>query len=395
MIVGVVGYRFDYYPYTRNIVDIIQGVKYQKVKDLYAWVNTGAHTINRCAKKDILSTFDLNNQFYDFNLNKVDLLHFFNGISYGHTPWVSTFETILPRFRSVVEMPQGSSPAHVRDGKLSRAFEALASDTCKQIIAISGCTANIQRALLTNFTIYKENIENKLIIMHPPQAALVSQFEDKQVDLDGRIKFIFVGNMFFRKGGREVIDTLQKLRDQYHFDIELTIVSSLSVDGYAVKVDPIAVQQTRALIDENKAWINYFPQLPNSEVLDRMKKSHVGLLPTYADTYGYVVLEFQAAGCPVITTNARALPEINDNDKGWLIEVPRNQLGEAIYATDEDRLAISNAIRDGLEKAVHEIFADRSIIAKKASQAILGIRTNHSKDKFSIQMEKIYRDAIG
>ena len=63
-------------------------------------------------------------------------------------------------------------------------------------------------------------------------------------------------------------------------------------------------------------WISYVPKLTNNETLELMKKSHIGLLPTYADTYGYSVLEFQAAGCPVITTNVRALPEINNNNLG-------------------------------------------------------------------------------
>ncbi len=109
------------------------------------------------------------------------------------------------------------------------------------------------------------------------------------------------------------------------------------------------IQRTAAFIQGNREWINYFPQLPNSEVLDMMKKAHIGLLPTYADTYGYSVLEFQAAGCPVVTTNVRSLPEINDNDKGWLIEVPKNRMGEAIYSTDTDRIGYKrgNSKRSG------------------------------------------------
>ena len=42
-----------------------------------------------------------------------------------------------------------------------------------------------------------------------------------------------------------------------------------------------------------------------------MATSHIGLLPTYNDSYGYSVIEFFSYGCPVITTNILALPEIN------------------------------------------------------------------------------------
>jgi glycosyltransferase involved in cell wall biosynthesis len=394
MIVGIVGYRFDYYPYVRNIVGIVPGIEYRKAKDLFARVNAVARNLNRFTKRQLISTFDLNNQFFDFNLNKVDLLHLFNGISYGRIPWVSTFETILPRFASVVQGTHGASPGFASEWKLRRAFEALASNTCKQIIAISDCSADMQRQLLGEFSSYREKIERKLVVMHPPQEVLVSQFADKQIDLQGRIKFMFVGGAFFRKGGREILDTINMLRDQYHYDIELTIVSDLRIDGYAAQVNPEDIQRTTAFIQGNRQWINYFPQLPNSEVLEMMKKAHIGLLPTYADTYGYSVLEFQAAGCPVVTTNVRALPEINDNDKGWLIEVPKNRLGEAIYSTESDRLVMSDAIRKGLEKVVHEIFADRSIIPTKSKKAILSIKVNHSRESFSSQMKNIYLNAI-
>jgi len=49
----------------------------------------------------------------------------------------------------------------------------------------------------------------------------------------------------------------------------------------------------------------------------------LALLPTCAETHGDVVLEAQANGCPVITTDIRTLPEINPSEIGYLIEVPK------------------------------------------------------------------------
>lgn len=394
MIVGAVGYRFDHYSYIRNIIDKVPGVDYRKARDLFAYVNAGARTLNRLTNRVIISTFDLNNQFYDFNLNKVDLLHLFNGISYGRIPWVSTFETVLPRFRNVVQRTPGSSPGFMSDWKLRRSFDALASNRCKQIIAMSGCAATMQRALLAEFSGYREKIESKLVVMHPPQAVLVSGFTDKHSDLGGRIKFMFVGNEFFRKGGRETVETIKLLREQHHYDIELTIVSALRIDGYAVEANPEDVQRMTAFFQDNRDWIKYYPHLPNPGVLELMKQAHIGLLPTYADSYGYSVLEFQASGCPVISTNVRALPEINDNARGWLIEVPKDRLGEAAYSTESDRLVLSEAIRTGLGKVIHEIFTDKSIIPIKSEQALRSIKSNHSIEAFSSSMKQIYLHAI-
>ena len=397
MKIGIVASRYDLYPYTRNIVSIVPEAEYLRVKDLYGYFNVAFRRLNQATHREIVSISDLNNQFYDFNLNKVNLLHFFNGISYGRTPWVSTFETILPRFQDVLtgkhESQSDSASSAIR-WKTRKAFEALAGDACKRIIALSDCNATMQRNLLGEFSAYKD-LEKKMVVMHPPQNLLVSQYTDKEVDLDGKIKFMLVASSFFRKGGMEILETFKNLREKFNYNLELTIVSPLrSFDHYAVQESAIDVQQVVKIIRENNDWIKHFPKLPNNEVLAMMKAAHIGLLPTYADSYGYSVLEMQAAGCPVITTNIRALPEINDNQKGWLIEVPKDPLGEAIYTTAEGRQAISAAIRLGLERALHEIFADRSVIPVKAENAMQSIKANHSVQDFAAHMRKIYQEAL-
>lgn len=394
MIVGVLGFRFDHYSYVRNIIGKVPGVEYCKTKDLYARKNALAHLVNRWVKREVLQTFDINHQFNDFGLNKVDLLHLYNGISYGRTPWVSTFETILPRFTKVVEATHGADPEFISDQKILKGMKALAGSPCKRLIAMSECSATMQRALLAGFDRFGEKIVSKLIVMHPSQELLLSNFKDKSLDLNGRINFMFVGNAFFRKGGLEIIETFKGLREQFNYDIGLIIVSDMRLDGYAASATQEDVQTASDFIGENRAWISYYKHLSNADTLEMMKRVHVGLLPTYADSYGYSVLEFQACGCPVITTNVRALPEINDNEKGWLIEVPKNRLGEAIYTTKPDRMAISSAIRKGLENAVQQIFTDRSAIQSKAEKSLLSVKLHHSRENFAAQMTNIYRDAL-
>ncbi len=232
-------------------------------------------------------------------------------------------------------------------------------------------------------------------MIHPPQELFVSRFEDKQVDLGGPLRFMFVGSAFFRKGGFEILDTFRLLREKYHYDLELIIVSDIHPDGYAVPASAESINMVEAILREPPGWLKYYPRLPNPQVLNLMKQAHIGLLPTYADSYGYSVLEFQASGCPVITTNVRALPEINDNERGWVIDVPKNSLGEALYTTANDRQMISDAIHAGLEKIVHDIYHDRSVIIKKGDQSILNIKSHHSPLDFSTRMIKIYQDAIG
>lgn len=395
----LIGYKFDAYPEKRNIIDIVPDAKYKKVRDFFSLKERIVSQLNRLANRELFSIIDSHNQFYDFDLNQVSLFHFLNTISYGSTPWITTFETLLPRFNCLLSCPRDRQlepdfSALKTEAKMHKAFKAISHDACRRIIAMSGCNANMQRRLLKEFPEYQESIESKLIVMHPPQRAFISTYADKHLSLDEKIKFIFVGSSFFRKGGREIIETLKYLKDKYKYNLELIIVSSLDIDNYATKETPADVEKVKHLLQQSD-WISYFSKLPNHEVIDWMKKSHVGLLPTYADTYGYSVLEFQAAGCPVITTNVRALTEINDNNVGWMIEVPKKSSGEAIYTTQEDRHVISKLIREGIERAVHEIFANRPIILEKSQRSISRIIDYHSIDRYAATLRNIYLEAIG
>jgi glycosyltransferase involved in cell wall biosynthesis len=392
-----IGYTSEDYPEIRNIIRILDDVEYVKVWNALSKLSSFVQGINRKFKREIIPTADLDVKFYDFNLNKVSLLHFHNLISYGQIPWITTFETILPRFFCSLSCHHGSEPSfsilkHNRG--FQRAVELLSSDKCKRIIAMSRCNAEMQKQSLKEFPEYKEKIEKKLIVMHPPQKKVISKYSEKELSLEGALRFMFVGTSFFQKGGMEIIETFKKLRDEYNYKIQLTIISMLNTDSYATKTSPGDVRKAKNSILQNRDWIDYYPYLPNNEVLTFMKKSHVGLLPTYADTYGYSVLEFQSAGCPVITTNIRALPEINDNNRGWVIEIRKNQLGEAIYITEEDRLLLSNQIRTGLERIIHEIFSNRNEIITKANNSLSGINENHSIENFAKRMCEIYLDAI-
>ena len=90
-----------------------------------------------------------------------------------------------------------------------------------------------------------------------------------------------------------------------------------------------------------------------------LKNTHVGLLPSYADTYGYSVLEAQSFGCPVITTNIRAMPEINNSKKGWIIKVDKDSLNNAKLNTKRERINFSKNLTDQLEFIIRNILDNR------------------------------------
>ena len=56
-------------------------------------------------------------------------------------------------------------------------------------------------------------------------------------------------------------------------------------------------------------------------------------------------MEFQACGLPRITTDVRALPEINNDKYGWLIQVAKN--GAVDLSSDESLHDLSARIEIG------------------------------------------------
>lgn len=396
MKVGILDYRINYYTVKRNIVDKVPGVTYVPVKDLYSWRRKWALRMNKLLGQPVLSIFDLNNQFEDFDLNKVDILHFSNGISYGKTPWVSHFETIIPRFAHLLKRKNPETIHNKRTQALTQhGLEALAGSSCKRIIAWSENAAKIQRDFLSEFSSdLTEAILPKLTVLAPPQVPLIDKVIPKTYSNENPIRFIFVGAGFFRKGGREILNSFEKLIKLEKLPLQLILVSRLRLEHYAAHETEDDIHWAKGKIADNQDWIEHYEVIPNHQVLELLKTCDIGLLPTYADTYGLSVLEAQASGLPVISTDVRTLPEINNTDVGWMINVPKNDLGEAHYQTPEERAVLSERIQSGLEHIIRAIAQDPTVIAKKGQAALEKIRTEHDPVQYGEALRDIYELAI-
>ena len=392
-----VGYSVDGYQNRRTIINKVEQYNYIKVLDIYKILFKFALINQNVLKQSTPDLVDFIYRFNDLNLNKVDLLHFWNTISYGKTPWITTFETIVPRFKSTINCHHGKNCGYSsvkEDRKILNALETLSGKSCKKLIALSECNLKMQKDFLSNFPEFKSEIEAKLIYMHPPQKANVENYESKKLDLNEYIHFMLVGNDFFRKGGSEILEAFMELRKSNNYNIKLTIVSSLIADNYAAMTTNEEVEKAKEIISKNRNWIDFYPKLSYPQMYEIMKSAHIGLLPTYADTYGLSALDFQATGCPIISTNVRALPEVNNNEIGWVIKIPINRLGEAIYTNFEDRMEIKQAIKKGLLEITSEIMENRDLIPIKADKALNQIRDQHSPEEYSRKIGEIYSHAL-
>lgn len=290
---------------------------------------------------------------------------FFNSINLGKNPWEVIFESTLPRL--------GNAPKWLYDIGVKR----LAKENCQKIIAISRCAYDNQVNYLNDFyPSYAKQIIAKMSVKLPPQKILVKNMQEKNLSKD-KIVFTLIGGDFFRKGGGEVLQVFDELIPKYP-KLHLNIISDLKYGDYATHTVKQDQEVALELIKKNKSSISHYTKLKNDDVLELLKKTNVGLLPTWADSFGYSVLEAQAAGCPVISTDIRALPEVNNEEKGWMINLPKDDQKNAITQTKESRAIIGEIIKNELKLIICSILDKPEIIAIKGNKCLNEIFTKHN-----------------
>lgn len=326
---------------------------------------------------------------------KVDLYHSFNDICITNKRWLVTFETMLPRFNIIDGYHRQEISAYPAYEVVNSYLKRIAASNCLSAIAISQSTFRIQKELLNSYPEVKRSILNKTQIIYPPQNKLITEESLYEKTYD-KLKLIFVGNDFYRKGGSELVLAIDELINEQKIvedDVEVVLVGNLNkpynyvLGNYQDK--EVYVNSIQDIINKRRN-IKILPKVKNELLLEIIKDSHIGFLPTWADTFGYSVLEFQASGCPVISTNVRALPEINNSQVGWMINVDTNTLGEIVIDSYEKKQTIRRVIIDGLKSAILECLDNKELIRQKAIKALDRIEKVHSIEKYNKKLTQIY-----
>lgn len=310
-----------------------------------------------------------------------DLFHFFNTVADVRRPWITTFETSLPRW--------GDAPPSLK----ARGLRLLGSDSCRRLIAMSEAARHIATSEWRDALSAADAtlISEKLEVLHPPQAVIL---EPASTWTDDTALFAFVGGDFYRKGGLETLEAFHRLEAAGVRNWRLVMVGHLDRLGdYASRADDSSRLRARELLAALSHRIEHHSRLPYPLVLDLLKASHYCLLPTLADTYGYSVLEAQACAAVAITTNVRALPEIVSSKTGYVIELPLDERRDAHTLPDFARSR--REMIDSLEAILRDCC--RSTPARwmeLASSATSQLRRQHDPAEHARRLETVYRQAL-
>ncbi len=310
-----------------------------------------------------------------------ELFHFFNTITDVRRPWVTTFETSLPRWGDV-------TPA-VR----ARGLRLLGSEWCRRLIAMSDAAKHIATSeweaglSVADARRLCERVE----VLLPPQAVLESPAVRQEAD---EVRFAFVGADFYRKGGLEMLEAFRRLEGSGVLNWRAVVVGNLDTLGdYAALADESSRQRARDLLAAMAGRIEYHPRLPYPRVVETMKAADYYLLPTLADTFGYAVLEAQACGAVAITTNVRALPEVVTAGSGHVIDLPLDDQRNAhtLPGFAKTRAGLTDALEAILRECCAASPQER---LAKASAATANLRSRHDPAEHRRRLEIIYRRAL-
>lgn len=147
----------------------------------------------------------------------------------------------------------------------------------------------------------------KAVVLPPAMAVLTPGVEPRPVR-----RVIFIGRVYAEKGGPIVLETFRRLL-RLHPGLECI---------YVGPIPPDAKQSSLP------ARIRHLPSISHRRCLEWLRACDILLLPTHAESFGFVLLEAMAAGCIPVTYHGPlqgAAAEIIDPQRtGILLPAPAN-----------------------------------------------------------------------
>ncbi|SHJ27320.1 glycosyltransferase family 4 protein [Wenxinia saemankumensis] len=313
-----------------------------------------------------------------------DAIHAWNAIPrLTRRPFVVTFEDYLPR------TPPDRRIAWLEE----RLREDLLSPRCRGIVAISDYALRQFRQQHAGFSRLPELLA-KTEIVYPairPRVAAPKRPSD-------RLRLLFVGRDFMRKGGPILLRAHARLRAE-GVPVETTVVSSLAWSAKDYVGPPDAAYVADSLRGMAQDGIVHHRSLPPAEVYRLMDAADYLVFPTFHDTFGFVSIEAFASATPVIATDTCVLPEIVEPGRnGYLLPFENDGVvgkwrwlyrnGEPGYLDAYERATA--ALATALTERLRTLWENRSEYGALSEGAIASAHGRFHPDAARRRLEEIY-----
>lgn len=172
------------------------------------------------------------------------------------------------------------------------------------------------------------------VVAYPPTDRFgdaISEEEIKERSKKQELRILFLGNVMGRKGLHTLLEAVKDLKSKAVVDV----IGSLTTEPeYAKRMQEFILKNDLA------SFVSFYGSLNNQPLIEKLKQSHLLVVPSSYEGFGIVYLEGMGFGLPAIGTTAGAASEvIHDGVDGFLIQPGDSQLLAA-------RLQLMNEKRD-------------------------------------------------
>mgnify|MGYP001611410892 FL=1 len=233
-------------------------------------------------------------------------------------------------------------------------FEKLALQKAKAFIAPTTFAGNLSQKLF--------GLQNKKIqTIH--NGLELGKFENSHPEEYQNGLLLYIGTIIRKKGVLELPKIFNQVRQQ-HPQASLILIGGDSSDIETQSQSTWQLMQNR-FQDDDLHSVTYLGKIQYHEVQQYIKKAHVCVFPSFAETLGMVTIEAMAMQKPVVNTKIGWAKElIVDGESGFLVH-PKNHQGYAAKITSilNDNM-LAKKLGDNARERVEKNFDIKKIAAE-------------------------------
>lgn len=235
-----------------------------------------------------------------------------------------------------------------------RSYEKKLMERSDALIAVSKYTVNELTKL------YGIN-KNKIHVIY--NGVDVERFKPRAKRIELRSEFgldpnkkvvLFVGRLYHRKGLETLLKAVPPVLKEF-----TNVKFVISGTGFKQKKESLRNLAKELDVEDHVRFLGY---VPDDKLPFLYSASDIFVLPAIYENFPFAILEAQATGLPVISTNVGGIPEfLVDNENGFVIE-PRNptQLTQKVLTLLQDS-KLAKKMGDCGRKLIEEQFDWRLI----------------------------------
>lgn len=180
---------------------------------------------------------------------------------------------------------------------------------------------------------------------------------------DEFLRIVFAGRLARPKQPLLLLEALSELAT----DLKKRVILDIYGDG----PQRLLLQQR---IDEDKlSNVKITSSLYRSEIISKMGKADVLVLPTSYEGFPYVVLEAMSNGLAVVASNVGGIREAVNDDNGWLVE--------------------NNTVKDW-KNILELMLQDLTSVRRKGQRGLIKVNEKFSLENMCSQTAKIYNELL-